>query len=189
MTAATEADPDAIGPDGTVRLRCYLPSADSVWLSAGCDGLAGCGHSAPIGIRAAIRLMGSGETTAGQLERRLRCSRCGNRQVSIVLQPDTRPPAVWESEGPRPETRAGLPLGTVLISQSLSIGRLAQAGQEIHRRVWQSAANQLVLRYRPYSRRSTKSGQNQTHGTQGRRSAWLVSERASEECGAFTGMG
>jgi hypothetical protein len=36
----TEADPDAIGPDGTVRLRCYLPSANSVWLSAGCDGLA-----------------------------------------------------------------------------------------------------------------------------------------------------
>jgi hypothetical protein len=22
----TEADPDAIGPDGTVRLRCYLPT-------------------------------------------------------------------------------------------------------------------------------------------------------------------
>jgi hypothetical protein len=54
----TETDPDAIGPDGTVRLRCYLPSADSVWLSAGCEGLAGCGHSAPISVRAAIRLMG-----------------------------------------------------------------------------------------------------------------------------------
>ena len=24
----TEADPDDIGPDGTVRLRCYLPSAN-----------------------------------------------------------------------------------------------------------------------------------------------------------------
>jgi hypothetical protein len=34
----TAADPDAIGPDGTVRLRCYLPSADTVWLSAGCEG-------------------------------------------------------------------------------------------------------------------------------------------------------
>jgi hypothetical protein len=37
----TEYNPDAIGPDGTVRLRCYLPSADTVWFSAGCDGLAG----------------------------------------------------------------------------------------------------------------------------------------------------
>jgi len=45
----TEAD-----PDGTVRLRCYLPSADTVWFSAGCDGLAGCGHVAPIGIRPAV---------------------------------------------------------------------------------------------------------------------------------------
>ena len=75
----TEADPDAIGPDGTVRLRCYLPSAASVWLSAGCQGLAGCGHSAPISIRSAIRLMGSGEATARHLEQRLRCSRCGGR--------------------------------------------------------------------------------------------------------------
>ena len=33
-------DPDAIGPDGRVRLRCYLPSADTVWFSAGCDGQA-----------------------------------------------------------------------------------------------------------------------------------------------------
>ncbi|MFC7478645.1 hypothetical protein ACFQS7_30295 [Dankookia sp. GCM10030260] len=47
-------DPDAIGPDSTVRLRCYLPSADSVWFSAGCDGLAGCGRSAAIDIRAAM---------------------------------------------------------------------------------------------------------------------------------------
>src|SRR4051812_22557682 len=104
----TEADPDAIGPDGTVRLRAYLTMANSVWLSAGCEGEAGCGHSAPIGIRAAIRLMGSGEATVRQLAQRLRCSRCGNRQVGIVLQPDTRPPEMRESDGPRPETRAGL---------------------------------------------------------------------------------
>ena len=52
----TEADADAIGPDGTVRLRCYLPSANSLWFAAGCQG---CSHSAPIGIRAAIALMGS----------------------------------------------------------------------------------------------------------------------------------
>jgi hypothetical protein len=102
------ADPDGIGPDGTVRLRCYLPSAHLVWFSAGCDGLAGCGQVAPIGIRAAIRIMGP-EATVRQFERRLRCSRCGGQRVSIVLQPDTRPQAVRESEGPRPDTRAGMP--------------------------------------------------------------------------------
>ena len=58
--------PDAIGPDGTVRLRCYLPSADSVWFLASCDGLVSCGHVAPIGIRAAVRLMGSGLATETQ---------------------------------------------------------------------------------------------------------------------------
>ena len=105
---AVTIDPDAIGPDGTVRLRCYLPSVYTVWFSAGCKGQAGCGHVAPIGIRAAIRLMGSGEATVRQLERRLRCSQCVGRRVSIVLQPDTRPPAVRKSEGPRPETRAGM---------------------------------------------------------------------------------
>jgi hypothetical protein len=53
----TEADP--IGPGGTVRLRCYLPSANSLWLSAGCQGRQGCGHVAPIGVQAALRIMGS----------------------------------------------------------------------------------------------------------------------------------
>ncbi len=31
----TEAAPDDIGPDGTVRLRCYLPMANSLWFFAG----------------------------------------------------------------------------------------------------------------------------------------------------------
>jgi hypothetical protein len=105
----TEADPDAIGPDGRVRLRCYLPSANSLWLSAGCQGRQGCGHSAPIGIRAAIALMGP-EATVGDLERRMRCSRCGNRQVGVTVHPDTRPHETQERDGPAPETRAGLPL-------------------------------------------------------------------------------
>ena len=104
----TSADPDEIGPDGRVRLRCYLPQADTVWFSAGCDGLAGCGHVAPIGIRPAIRLMGP-EATVRQLKRRLRCSRCGNRQVGVTVHPDTRSHEICESDGPRPETRAGLP--------------------------------------------------------------------------------
>ena len=62
----TEADPDDIGPDGRVRLRCYLPSANSLWFAAGCQGRQGCGHSAPISIRAAIALMGP-EATVGDL--------------------------------------------------------------------------------------------------------------------------
>jgi hypothetical protein len=51
----TEADPDDIGPDGTVRLRAYLTMANSLWFSAGCEGEAGCGHSAPIGVQATVR--------------------------------------------------------------------------------------------------------------------------------------
>jgi hypothetical protein len=62
----TEVNADDIGPDGTVRLRCYPPSANSIWFSAGCDGLAGCGHVASIGMRAAVRLMGA-EATVRQL--------------------------------------------------------------------------------------------------------------------------
>lgn len=48
------------------------------------------------------------EATVGELEQRLQCSRCGNRQVGIVLQSDTCPLEIRESEGPRPEARAGL---------------------------------------------------------------------------------
>ena len=105
------ANPDDIGPDGTVRLRCYLPMANSLWFFAGCQDRQGCGHVAPIGIQAAIQTMGSGEATLGQIEQRLRCSRCGSRQVGIVVQPDTRTAEAIERGGPAPETRAGL--GTI----------------------------------------------------------------------------
>ncbi len=57
----SEADPDAIGPDGTVRLRCYLPLQKSLWFFAGCQDPTGCGHVAPISVRAAIQIMGAGE--------------------------------------------------------------------------------------------------------------------------------
>ena len=107
----TEADLDLIGPDGTVRLRGYLSMQDSAWFTAHCGGPEGCFHAAPISIRAAIRFMGTAEATVRQLERRLRCSRCSGRRVSIVVAPDTRPPMVRERDGPRPETRAGLPEG------------------------------------------------------------------------------
>ena len=77
----TGADPDVIGPDGTVRLRGYLSMQDSVWFTACCDGPAGCGQFAPIGVRAALRFMGSGEATVRELEARLRRSQCGGRRV------------------------------------------------------------------------------------------------------------
>jgi hypothetical protein len=102
----TETNPDAIGPDGTVRLRCYLPLQNSLWFFAGCQG---CGHNAPIGVRAALRIMGTGEATVGELGQRLRCSRCDNRQIGVTVQPDTRTAEMIERDGPAPETRAGMP--------------------------------------------------------------------------------
>jgi hypothetical protein len=96
-------DPDAIGEDGTVRLRRYLPHANFHWFSAGCPD---CGHHAPIGVRPAIEMMGGGEATVGQLERRLRCGRCGGRRVGITIASDHRPAEVIERDGPPPETRA-----------------------------------------------------------------------------------
>ena len=52
--------------------------------------------------------MGSGEATVGELERRLRCSQCGNRQVGVMVQPDTRPHEAQKRDGPRSETQAVL---------------------------------------------------------------------------------
>jgi hypothetical protein len=105
----TEADPDAIGPAGTLRLRCYLPQQDSVWFSAICGSATGCGHLAPISVLAAILRMGSGEATLRQLAVRLRCSGCGGQQVSVTLQSDVRPSWIVQRDGPRAETRAGMP--------------------------------------------------------------------------------
>jgi hypothetical protein len=65
--------------------------------------------SAPISVHAAIRLLGSGEATVGELERRLRCSGCGNRQVGVMVRPDTRAAEAIERNGSAPETQAGLP--------------------------------------------------------------------------------
>ncbi len=48
---------DGLGPDGTVRLRCYLPHADTTWLSLGCGGAHGCHRIVHLGIAEAIRLM------------------------------------------------------------------------------------------------------------------------------------
>jgi hypothetical protein len=97
------ADPGAIGPDGTVRLRRYLLHENIWWLSVGCSG---CGHLAPVGVRAAIEIMGSGEATVGQLARRLRCGACGGWRVLIQIAADTRSADLRRRDGPPPETRA-----------------------------------------------------------------------------------
>jgi hypothetical protein len=97
-------DPGAIGPDGTVRLHAYLRHENVHWFSAGCPD---CGHRAPIGVRPAIAIMGSGEATVGQLARRLRCSQCGGQAMGqITIASDHRPPEVMHRDGPPPETRA-----------------------------------------------------------------------------------
>ena len=104
-----KADPDAIDPDGRVRLRSYLPLANSLWFFASCQGPKGCGHVAPISVHGAIWFMGSGEATVGELERRLKCRQCGNRQIGVTAQPDTRTAEAIERNGPAAETRARLP--------------------------------------------------------------------------------
>jgi hypothetical protein len=100
------SDPDAIGPDGTVRLRCYLRHANIHWFAAGCTD---CGRRAAIGVRPAIEIMGSGEATVGQLARRLRRAGCGGRRVPIHVAAAPRPAEVRCRDGPLPETRAGPP--------------------------------------------------------------------------------
>jgi hypothetical protein len=57
-------------------------------------------------VRPAIEIMGSGEATAGQLQRRLRCSGCGGRRVYIQIAADPRPPEIRVRDGPLPQTRA-----------------------------------------------------------------------------------
>jgi hypothetical protein len=96
---------DAVGPDGKVRLRLYLPMADSVWFVANCEG---CGRAAPVGVRPAIQFLRSAEATIGDLEQRMRCSRCGRQHLSITTQRDTRTAEAVERNGPASETRAGV---------------------------------------------------------------------------------
>jgi hypothetical protein len=97
---------DDTGPDGTVRLRAYLPLAATTWLSASCAGLWGCGRIVPVSIGAAIEVMGSADATVGELARRLRCRACGGREVRVQVATDPRPAEVHEREGVLREARA-----------------------------------------------------------------------------------
>jgi len=56
--APSTPDDPWIGADGTVRLGAYLPHADGLWFSAGCCGPRGCQRLRPIGVRAAVALLG-----------------------------------------------------------------------------------------------------------------------------------
>ncbi|MBL6082686.1 hypothetical protein JMJ56_32500 [Belnapia sp. T18] len=92
-------DPDPIGPDGTVRLRCYLPHIHIHYFSGTCRQ---CQRRVMIGIELAIQMMGSSAATAGELEQRLKC-RCGGR-VSLSLAVDDRSPETVERKGRLPQT-------------------------------------------------------------------------------------
>jgi hypothetical protein len=91
---------DDIGPDGTVRLRCYLPHADIHYFAATCPT---CPRVLTIGVDAAIGLMGSAEATVGQLRARLLCRPCGGR-VSLIIGADSRSLETQRREGRLPET-------------------------------------------------------------------------------------
>jgi hypothetical protein len=93
--------PSDLGPDGSVRLRAYLPLVNSHWFSGHCRG---CGRGVTVGVEAAIALMGTGMETVGGLSRRLTCLACSCR-VSLVVAPDTRPAEAVAQEGPRRETK------------------------------------------------------------------------------------
>jgi hypothetical protein len=75
-------DPDALGPDGHVRLGAYLPLASSHRFGASRQGY---GRASDISVEAAIAAAGSPLATVGDLGRRLRCTGCGWRGASIVV--------------------------------------------------------------------------------------------------------
>jgi hypothetical protein len=79
-------DPDAIGEDGTVRLRRYVRLADTHWFVGVCSD---CSRLAPIGARPAIAMLG-GEATVGDVAKRLRCTGCGGRWVTVQIAADPR---------------------------------------------------------------------------------------------------
>lgn len=94
-----------LGEDGYVLLRAYLPLADSMWFTAGCGR---CGRTVPISVAAAVAMLPAPGATVGWLNRRLRCSSCGNRRVSVTICPDVRSAEAQQRDGPLPETRAGV---------------------------------------------------------------------------------
>lgn len=89
-----------VGRDGYVRLRAYLRHADSQYLSACCAGRQGCGRVVDLSIARAIEVMGGdGSRTVRELGQRLRCSRCGGRDIRVSLGVDTRPEPLRQAEG------------------------------------------------------------------------------------------
>jgi hypothetical protein len=97
---------DALGEDGSVRIGHYLRHAETMWLSLSCCGERGCQRDVPLGIPAAVALVGPHCAVRG-LARRLRCSACGGRDARVMLCADPCGHAV-NANGARPETRATL---------------------------------------------------------------------------------
>jgi hypothetical protein len=90
------SDPDAIGPDGTVRRRRDRPVADSHGFRAGC----------PACARAA---MVTGEATTSEVARHLRGRAPVERRIGITIASDAKPAEARDEHRPAPETRARLP--------------------------------------------------------------------------------
>ena len=93
-------DPDPTGPDGYVKLRGYESLSAAHCFGVTCAGPGECSHAALLDVPAAIRLMGTGEATVGDLRRRLRCGKCGGRRISVVVRSDPRP--AWARKPERP---------------------------------------------------------------------------------------
>ncbi|MBP0447723.1 hypothetical protein J8J14_23510 [Roseomonas sp. SSH11] len=102
------ADDDAIGPDGYVRLRCYVPLQDTTFFSLFCSEPKGCGRVASSSVGRAISLMGGdGNRTTQEFAARLRCAECGNRRIEVRVSIDPRTHETRLREGLLSEVRDG----------------------------------------------------------------------------------
>ncbi|MBP0443146.1 hypothetical protein J8J14_00005 [Roseomonas sp. SSH11] len=94
------ADDDAIGADGYVRLRCYVPLRDTTFFSLFCSEPRGCGRVASSSTGRAISLMGEdGNRTTEEFAARLRCAACGNRRIDVRVSIDPRTHETRRREG------------------------------------------------------------------------------------------
>jgi hypothetical protein len=89
-----------------VRIGRYLRHAETMWLALSCCGARGCQRDVPLGIPAAVALVGP-DCTVRRLAGRLRCSACGGREARVMICADPHAHAIRE-RGALPETRATL---------------------------------------------------------------------------------
>lgn len=97
---ATVSNRGVIGEDGYVRLRAYRSVARTHYLSASCTR---CGRGKLLSINRAIELLGGDDAqTVGALAKRLRCSACQAKSITIQLASDSRTPDAIKREGVLP---------------------------------------------------------------------------------------